>query len=175
MGRTVTSVTATGSKRSRAGIAFGTRCGPRGLSRQRMTGRTTPRRRRSSRKCRGFKLCGRRTHARERSTKSGGPDSAQRDRRECKRCGKLVTITPFIGRTRRRTAGFPKHFKPFAWAGLSLTGTGVGLSHGVAGESGEHSRRSGRQSRRNGGGSRWGRRPSRLPRESDGLGGGVLA
>ena len=45
-------------------------------------------------------------------------------------------IMPIIGPSRRPPAVFPQHFEPFAWAGLSLTGIGVGLSHGVAGESG---------------------------------------
>ena len=47
----------------------------------------------------------------------------------------VVTITALIGRTRRRTAVFPQYFKPFARAGLSLTGTGVGLSGVGTGES----------------------------------------
>ena len=45
-------------------------------------------------------------------------------------------ITALIGPTRRRTAVFPQYFEPFAWAGLSLTGTSVGLSRVGTGESG---------------------------------------
>ena len=43
-------------------------------------------------------------------------------------------ITAFIGPTRRPPAVFPKYFEPFALAGLSLTGTGVGLSRFSDGE-----------------------------------------
>ena len=48
----------------------------------------------------------------------------------------VVTITAFISPQRRPRPFFSKHFKPFAWAGLALTGIAVGLNHGVAGESG---------------------------------------
>ena len=47
----------------------------------------------------------------------------------------VVTITALIGPTRRPPAVFPQHFKPFAWAGLSLTGIAVGLSRFSTGES----------------------------------------
>ena len=49
-------------------------------------------------------------------------------------CGR-GDITALIGPTRRPPAGFPQHFKPFAWAGLALTGIGVGLSRVSDGES----------------------------------------
>ena len=48
----------------------------------------------------------------------------------------VVTIIAIIGRTRRHPGVFFKHFEPFAWPVLALTGIAVGLSHGVAGESG---------------------------------------
>ena len=47
-----------------------------------------------------------------------------------------VYITALIGRTRRPQAVFPQYFEPFACAGLSLTGTGVGVSRFSTGESG---------------------------------------
>ena len=47
-----------------------------------------------------------------------------------------VTITALIGRTRRPPAVFPQYFEPFAFAGSSLTGIGVGLSRFSDGESG---------------------------------------
>ena len=47
-----------------------------------------------------------------------------------------VDITAHYRTHAATPAVFPKHFTPFARAGLSLTGIGVGRSHGVAGESG---------------------------------------
>ena len=49
--------------------------------------------------------------------------------------GKQVVITALIGRPRRPPAVFPQYFKPFARAGLALTGIGVWLSRFSDGES----------------------------------------
>ena len=42
---------------------------------------------------------------------------------------------PIIGLTRYSRAVFPKHFRPFALAGLSLTGIAVGVRSVGTGES----------------------------------------